>query len=352
MQVAKLFGPEDLRLVDEEEQELSAGTIRVDISNTGICGSDVHEYNIGPVPIRGEDNNHEIPQSEWDELLPKPMGHEIAGTVSEVGEGVEDVSVGEEVALNILLSCGECRYCLEGKPQLCTAFDGTAVGSPGFADSIVVPASAAVSIPGNVSIEHAALAEPLSVSVHAVRRSAMQVGDTVAVFGAGPIGLGIVDAAWSAGADRILVSEPRSARRETALELGADVAVDPRETNPIERFKDEISGGVDVGFEVAGISETFSQTMRSTKYDGTIVVVSVFEDEAHIHPNDIMQAERTVIGSFAYDDEFPITLRMIADGRLTPEAFVTGSVSLEDVDQAFQQLVDPESNHIKILVEP
>lgn len=352
MQTAKLFGPEDLRLVDEQKAKLSPGTIRVDISNTGICGSDVHEYNIGPVPIRSEANNHAIPESEWDELLPKPMGHEIAGTVSEVSTEVEDVSTGEEVALNVLLSCGECRYCLEGKPQLCTAFDGTAVGSPGFADSIVVPANAAVSIPNGVSIEHAALAEPLSVSVHAVRRSAMQIGDTVAVFGAGPIGLGIVDAARSAGADSILVSEPRSARREAALELGADVTVDPRETNPVTHFKDETSGGVDVGFEVAGISETFSQTMRSTKYDGTIVVVSVFENEANIHPNDIMQAERTVVGSFAYDDEFPITLRMIADGRLTPEVFVTGSVSLEDVDQAFQRLTDPESSHIKILVEP
>lgn len=352
MQVAKLFGPGDLRLVDEVERELAAEMVRVDVSRTGVCGSDVHEYNIGPVPIRAEDSNHEIPESDWDEHLPKPMGHEIAGTVSEVGEGVADVSVGDDVALNILLPCGDCQYCAEGKPNLCTAVDGTAVGSPGFATSIVVPASAAVSIPDGVPIEHAALAEPLSVSVHAVKRSAMRVGDTVAVFGAGPIGLGIVDVARNAGADQILVSEPRSTRRETALELGAEVAVDPRETNPVDRFKDETDGGVDVGFEVAGVSETFTQTMRSTKYDGTVVVVSVFEDEAHIHPNDIMQAERTVVGSFGYSDEFPVTLRMMADGRLTPEAFVTGSVELEDVDRAFQRLVDPESDDIKILVEP
>jgi (R,R)-butanediol dehydrogenase/meso-butanediol dehydrogenase/diacetyl reductase len=352
MQVAKLFGPEDLRLVDEEEQELTTGTIRIDISSTGVCGSDVHEYNIGPVPIRAEDTDQKIPESEWDEHLPKPMGHEIAGTVSEVGEEVESSSIGEDVVINILLPCGDCQYCAEGKPHLCTAVDGTAVGTPGFADSIVVPASAAVSIPDGVSTEHAALAEPLSVSVHAVRRSGMRVGDTVAVFGAGPIGLGIVNAAQNAGADEILVSEPRSARRETALDLGADVSVDPRETDPIKHFKTETDGGVDIGFEAAGVSETFSQTMRSTKYDGTVVIVSVFENEAHIHPNDIMQAERTVVGSFGYNNEFPITLRMIADGRLAPEELVTGSVALSDVDRAFQQLIDTESDHIKILVEP
>jgi (R,R)-butanediol dehydrogenase/meso-butanediol dehydrogenase/diacetyl reductase len=352
MQVVKLFGPEDLRVTDEKEQELEPGTVRVDIAHTGVCGSDVHEYKIGPVPIRAEANNHHIPESEWGEYLPKPMGHEIAGTVSELGEGVDTVSVGDDVALNILLSCGECRYCREGKPQLCTAFDGTAVGSPGFADSIVMPASAAVPVPDNLPLRHAALAEPLSVSVHAVKRSDMNISDTVGVFGAGPIGLGIVDAAQATGAGKILVSEPREARRETATELGADIVVDPRETNPIEHFKEETNGGVDVGFEVAGISETLTQSLRSTKYDGKTVVVSVFEDEAHFHPNDIMQAERNVVGSFGYDDEFPISLQMMADGRLTPEAFVTGSVSLEDVDQAFKQLTEPHSEHIKILVEP
>lgn len=352
MRVAKLFGPGDIRVTEADEQELEAGTIRVDIEHVGVCGSDVHEYNIGPVPIRGEDTGHEIPESEWDDILPKPMGHEIAGTVTEVGEGVEDVSVGEQVALNILVACGECQYCEAGKPQLCTAFDGNPVGSPGFADSIVMPASTAVPVPDEVPLRHAALAEPMSVSVHAVKQSGMQVGDTVSVFGAGPIGLGIIDAAASAGADRIFVSEPQSARREVALELGADVAVDPRETNPVKRFKDETDGGVDIGFEVAGVSETLTQTLRSTTYGGTSVVVSVFEDQAQFHPNDIMQAERTVVGSFAYDDEFPVTLRMMADGRLSPEKFITGSVSLDDVDQAFQQLTEPDSDHVKILVEP
>jgi (R,R)-butanediol dehydrogenase/meso-butanediol dehydrogenase/diacetyl reductase len=352
MQVVKLFGPEDLRVTEEDEQELEPGSIRVDIAHTGVCGSDVHEYKIGPVPIRAEAANHHIPESEWDEYLPKPMGHEIAGTISEVGDSVDDVAVGDDVALNILLSCGECQYCEDGKPQLCTAFDGTAVGSPGFADSIVLPSAAAVPVPDNVPLRHAALAEPLSVSVHAVRRSNMTVGDTVGVFGAGPIGLGIVDAVQAAGAGQILVSEPRSARRDTAEELGADTVVDPRETDPISHFKEETDGGVDVSFEVAGVSETLTQSLRSTKYDGTTVIVSVFEDEAHFHPNDIMQAERNVIGSFGYDDEFPISLRMMADGRLTPEAFITGSVSIEDINQAFQQLVDPDSEHIKILVEP
>ena len=125
MQIAKLYGPENIRVTDEEKPTLEPGTIRVDVAYTGVCGSDVHEYKIGPVPIRAEDSNHNIPEQEWDEYLPKNMGHEITGTVVDVADNVEDIDVGDQVALNILLSCGECRYCQDGKPQLCTAYDGT-----------------------------------------------------------------------------------------------------------------------------------------------------------------------------------------------------------------------------------
>jgi (R,R)-butanediol dehydrogenase/meso-butanediol dehydrogenase/diacetyl reductase len=353
MKSAQLHAPEDMRVDEVDAQPLAEGTVRVDIAYTGICGSDVHEYKIGPVPVRAEDRDHEIPESEWDDLLPKPMGHEISGVVSEVGNGVESVDVGEEVALNILIPCGECRYCKEGKFNLCTTMDGAPVGSPGFAESIVVPAEAAVPLPDGVSLRHAALAEPLSVSVHGVRRSGIQVGDTVAVFGAGPIGLGVVDAAMAAGARRVLVSEPREARREAAVELGADIAVDPRETDVIEHFKRETDGGVDISFEVAGVSETLTGALRSTKYDGTVVVLSVFEAEAQIHPNDIMQAERNVRGSFAYNGDYPATLQMMADGRLSPETFITGEITLDEIsEKGFERLVDPESEHIKILVSP
>ena len=347
-----MFGPGDIRITETDGRDLGPGTVRVDIGYTGICGSDVHEYKIGPVPIRGEDLGHRIPESDWDEYLPKPMGHEIVGTIAAVGEGVDKSRIGTDVALNLMLSCGECRYCQEGLQNLCTAVDGSAVSSPGFADSMIAPAKAAVPVPDSVSLRHAALTEPLSVSLHAVRRSPLQVGDSVAVFGAGPIGLGIIDVAQTAGAGRILVSEPRESRRDAARALGVDVVIDPREMNPVERISDATDGGVDVGFEAAGISTTFTQALRSTKYDGTVVVVSVFEEAASIHPNDIMQAERNVRGAFAYNGEFPTTLELLADGAFSPDSYITGTAPLTELDEAFQQLMDPESGHIKILVEP
>jgi len=358
MKAVRLHGPEDLRVDEVDEFELEDGMVRVEVEYTGICGSDLHEYKIGPVPIRAEDKDHVIPESEWDDLLPKWMGHEIAGTVSEVGTGVENVDIGDRVTLNLALGCGECRYCAEGKYNLCKAGDGAVVNSAGFAENLVVPAVSATQVPDSLPLKHAALAEPLGVSLHGVRRSGMRAGDRVAVFGAGPIGLGVVAGAKAGGARDIFVSEPREARREAAEELGADVTIDPRETDVRETIL-EATEGVDVSFEAAGISQTLTDALRVTKYDGTVVVLSVFEDEATIHPNDIMQAERTLVGSLGFTggplaewSSFSTVIEMMSDGRIDPEPFITGTAYLDETEDAFERLLENDSEHIKVMVQP
>ncbi|MFB6143199.1 MAG: zinc-binding dehydrogenase [Halorientalis sp.] len=354
----RLHSPGDLRVDQVETPSLWPGGVRVDVSFCGICGSDLHEYELGPVPIRAEDTDHRIPESSWSEWLPKPMGHEIAGTVSEVGEDVADVSVGDRVTLALVVPCGECRYCEEAAYHLCERTSGTAVGSPGFADTIVVPEETVVPVPDRVSLRHAALTEPLAVSLHGVRRSGLGAGDTVAVFGAGPIGLGLVACARLAGAREIHVSEPRAARREAARELGADAVYDPASVDARDRIV-AATDRVDVGFECAGIGATLTDALRATKYGGTTVVLSVFEEEAEIHPNDVMQAERDLVGSFAFRGgpvadrgEFPAVLSMMADGRLDPEPLVSGELPLQRVTEGFERLADPDSDAIKLLVRP
>lgn len=358
MQAVYLHEPGDLRVDEVDRRPVTEETVRVDVAYTGICGSDLHEYGVGPVPIRAEATNHEIPESEWGEYLPKPMGHEIAGRVSATGDGVDSLAVGDAVALCMILACQECRYCAEGNYHLCAAGDGGVVMSRGFAEDIVVPSSLAVPVPDPVSLRHAALAEPLGVSLHGVRRSGLRTGDRVAVFGAGPIGLGVVAGAAASGAQDIYVSEPRAARREAAEALGADTVLDPADTD-VRAYVREKTGGVDVSFECAGVGATLTAALRSTKYDGTVVVLSVFEDETTIHPNDIMQAERTLVGSFGFNggplvpwSEFGVALDMMADERIDPEPLITDVVSLADTATAFERLRDPASDQIKVLVEP
>jgi len=354
MQAVYLHGPGDLRVDEVDRRPVTEGTVRVDVAYTGICGSDLHEYEVGPVPIRAEESNHEIPASEWEEYLPKPMGHEIAGTVAAVGDEVEAVAVDDAVTLNMVLACLSCRYCAEGKYHLCAAGDGRVVSSRGFAESIVVPASTVVPVPDGVSLRHAALAEPLGVSLHGIERAGLGTGDRVAVFGAGPIGLGVVAGAAAAGVREIIVSEPRAVRRAAAEALGADTVLDPTDT--------DVRGAVceaDVAFECAGVDRTLTDALRSTKHDGTVVVLSVFEEEATIHPNDLVQAERSLVGSFAFhggpladQSEFGVALGLLADGRIDPEPLITDVVSLAETEAAFERLREPDSDQIKVLVEP
>ncbi len=358
MDAVYLHGPGDLRVDDVEQHDVSTGTIAVDIEYTGICGSDLHEYEVGPVPIRAEATDHSIPESEWDEYLPKPMGHEIAGTVSDVSETVDDVQVGDRVTLNMVASCHDCRYCAAGKYHLCERGDGGVVSSRGFADRIVVPSSMAVHVPDEVSLRHAALTEPLGVSLRGVRRSGLEPTDRIAVFGAGPIGLGVVAGAAAAGAREIYVSEPRATRREAAKALGADVVIDPTAVDAVEKIQRE-TDRVDVSFECAGTATTLTDALRSTAYGETVVVLSVFEEEVPIHPNDIMQAERELVGSFGFQggplvsqSEFSTALDLIADGRIDPEPMITKTVSLDAVESAFESLRDPETDQIKVLAEP
>ncbi|ELY50170.1 zinc-binding dehydrogenase [Natronolimnohabitans innermongolicus] len=358
MDAVYLHGPEDLRVDAVDPRPVSAGAVAVDVEYTGICGSDLHEYEIGPVPIRAEDTDHSIPESAWDEHLPKPMGHEVAGTVSETGDDVVDVEVGDRVTLNMVSTCRDCRYCAVGKYHLCERGDGGAVSSRGFADRIVVPESMVVPVPEDVSLRHAALAEPLGVSLRGVRRSGLETGDRVAVFGAGPIGLGVVAGAVAAGAREVYVSEPRAARREAAEALGADVVFDPADVDVVERLRNEVDR-VEVSFECAGTETTLTDALRSTAYGETVVVLSVFDEEVALHPNDIMQAERELVGSFGFRggplasrSEFQTALEFVADGRIEPEPMITDTVPLADVESAFEDLRDPESEQIKVLVEP
>lgn len=357
MRVARLHKPDHLSVDEVNSRPVRPGTVRIDIEYCGICGSDLHEYKHGPAPIRREDQDHRIPKSERDEHLPMPMGHEIVGVVNEVGNDVDRISVGDRVTPCLIIPCDDCRYCADGDYHLCERITGP-VATPGFADSIVVPASTAVVVPEEVSSRHAALTEPLSVALHGIRRAGVKAGDTVAVFGAGAIGLGVVGAAVAAGARDVVVSEPRKARREAAVEMGADAVVDPTETDPITFVRDR-TGGADVTVEAVGASETLTQALRSAAYGGTVAVLGVFVEEANVHPNDVMEAERTVVGSFAFRGghqrdrgQFPAVLAMIADGRLDPEPMISNVFPLSSVETAFKRLLDPESDAVKVLIEP
>ncbi|ELZ98137.1 alcohol dehydrogenase zinc-binding domain protein [Haloferax mucosum ATCC BAA-1512] len=356
MQAAHYYGQKDVRIEDIETRAVGETAVRIEVDACGICGSDLHEYAAGPISVPSE-----TPHPLSQETAPVRMGHEFSGTVTEVGTEVVDLEVGDAVVVNPVLSCGNCRYCRAGEYHTCEAvgFIGLSGGDGGFAESVVVDTQHVVPLGDDVPIEHGALVEPLSVGLHAVRRSEVQAGDSVAVFGSGPIGLAVIQCARAAGAGRIYVSEPRQARRERAIACGANEVIDPSSTDAVEYVTTQTDGGADVTFEVAGVEASFNAAVQSTKRGGTATVVSTSEAEIRTDVNQLVLGERTVTGSLAYlagprsEEEFGRVIDMLADGRLDPEPLVTDRISLEAlVEDGFEQLLDPESEHVKILVKP
>ncbi|MFB6170825.1 MAG: zinc-binding dehydrogenase [Haloarculaceae archaeon] len=343
MRAAQYYGLEDIRLEDVDAPEPGPGEILVDVAACGICGSDLHFYTDG-FP-------HEVD-------YPVTLGHEIGGTVAETTEGVE-IAEGTEVVLSPHIPCGECWCCAEGFYNLCRDLNATAAEPGGFAEQVVVPEELAVPLPDGIDPETAAVAQPVTVGLHAVRESPLTVGDSVAVVGAGPIGLGALRFAKLAGAGPIYVSEPQAFRRSIAADYGADVVVDPTEEDFVERVHDETGRGADLAFEAVGHGATLDQAIKATRPGGHTTVIGVFGGGAEVEPQDLVRHQRSVAGSTSHqlgpriDEEYGPTLRALASGDLDAGPYVSSRIDLEDVvTEGFEALLDDEREEIKILVRP
>ena len=347
MKAARWHGVKDIRVEDVADPTPGPGEVKVKVAWTGICGSDLHEYLAGPIFIPvGTDH----PLSH--DKAPITMGHEYSGTVTELGEGVSGLSIGDRVAIEPIFACGSCPACLEGKYNLCDSlgFVGLSGGHGGFAAYSVVPARMLHKMPEGLSMEQGALVEPAAVALHAVRLSKIKAGDTAAVFGAGPIGLLVVEALRVAGAGQIHVVEPSEARRQKAIELGATSALDPTACDVVATIRDA-TGGVHVAFEVTGVPKVLPQCIDSTRHEGQTLIVSIWESDAAFQPNTIVLKERQLQGTIAYRNVYPAVMELMTQGYFSAEKLVTTRISIDDiVAQGFEALVADKSQ-VKILVE-
>ncbi|MFO7926460.1 2,3-butanediol dehydrogenase [Natronomonas sp.] len=356
MKAARLYGKTDIGIDDEVDPGSVGPTdVRIDVEACGICGSDLHEYREPEFTPE-----HEHPRTGASR--PVIIGHEFSGTVSELGKDVSRFIVGDHVAVHPNIPCHDCVYCADGEYNHCdnSLGIGFETDSGGFAESAVVPEQQVHALPDGVELWEGALVEPLAVGLHAVRRSGMQAGDSVAVFGCGPIGLTAVQAARRAGAKEIFASEPNDSRRGIARQLGADVALDPFADDVVETITDATEGGVDAAFEFAGIGPAFNSAIRSTRRGGSITVGSISKDEITTDVDELVLNERTVTGTFCYGfppssfrTEFDAIIEAIADGHIETDTFVTDRIPLENiVEDGYDALLDPDTEHVKILVEP
>jgi 2-desacetyl-2-hydroxyethyl bacteriochlorophyllide A dehydrogenase len=302
--------------------EPTAGQVLVRLGLAGVCGSDVHAYH-GRHPF--------VP-------LPYRPGHEVFGTVEAAGDGV-GVAPGARVVVEPILACGRCKYCRDGRYNLCatmTFFGCTAPGG-GLADLFVLPADRLVPVPGALSDRHAVLVEPLSTPVHAVRLAGPDLtGRTVAVLGAGTIGLLTLAATRHAGAARIAVTDVLPAKRELARRLGADAVYDAAAPDVVAAVRDDLGTSADVVFDCVAVQSSVDQAVAMAVKGGTVVVVGVPAAPVTVPLPEIQDLQVRIQGSATYTrDDMAGAIAMLAAGLVNPDDIITARYPLTEVAAAF-----------------
>lgn len=320
------------RLLDVPTPEIDRPDgVLLKVKSVGVCGSDLHGYT-------GQ-SGRRIP--------PLIMGHEVTAEVVEVGAAVKDLPPGSRVAIQPVEFCGVCPQCLAGRRNVCEKRRVMGMSAPGaYAEYVTWPASNLFLLPDTLSYEDGAMAEPLSVAVHAVSLAHIRPYDTALIVGAGPIGLLTLAVLKLTGLSRIAVSDASDARLELARALGAQITINPTRQNPRQVVNEFTNGGgVDLAFEAVGISATAQQSVEVTRNNGTVVWIGNNQRLIEVDMQAIVTRELRVIGSYGMtDQDFQRSLRMLADGRIPTEQLINRRASLDEGPVLFDQLLaSPET---------
>lgn len=314
MKAAQFYGKEDLRVEEVPEPSPGPGQVKLHNAYSGICGSDLHFY-FYPEALPFDLNE---PHPLTGATLPQILGHEFAGTVVEVGEGVTDVKIGDRASVfPLTASCGRCAACRRGLPFSCRMMGSLGANAPGggLAEFTVVGAPALHLLPESVDLRMGALVEPMAVGWHAVARSGVEAGGTALVAGAGPIGIGAWFALKARGVEKILVSEPSADRRAIIAALGATVA-DPVNDDLTAVIADFTGGdGVDVAVDAAGAGAAITSALAGLAAGGRIVVAALHEHPMEFQPTMLSMGETEIVGSVGYEpEEFDAVIAAMASG--------------------------------------
>jgi (R,R)-butanediol dehydrogenase/meso-butanediol dehydrogenase/diacetyl reductase len=350
LRALRFHAARDLRIEEVAEPPTpGVGDVVVRVVTCGICGTDLHEYVAGPIvtpvephPLTGAQN-------------PQIFGHEFAGDVVAIGQGVTRVAEGDRVAIMPLAYCGHCAYCRRGLQHLCAtmACVGLSHDWGGMAELATVAEYQVVRLPEDVTYRQGALIEPTAVAAYGVERAGVSPGDRVLVTGAGPIGALAALCARSAGASNVYVSEPNPARRARAETLEVATVLDPTSIDVPEFLRESSDGlGVDVAIECSGHSSGFDAAIRSLRRRGTLAQTGLFVGEASVEPMIWALNDLTIVGTWCYwVYDFDRIAAQISAGDLPVERVVTSTVTLDGAPDAFARLASGAADEIKVLVD-
>jgi (R,R)-butanediol dehydrogenase/meso-butanediol dehydrogenase/diacetyl reductase len=351
LRAVRYHGNRDVRVDEIAEPQVRPGTVKIAPEWCGICGSDLHEYLIGPETIPGIGQPHPI----TGEVVPIVLGHEFAGRVVDIGDGVSDVAIGDKVVIEPIIRDNSCPACRAGSYNMCPSigFHGISGGGGGLAEFTVVPRYMVHKLPSGISTEIGALVEPLAVGWHAVRRSGIRLGETAVVVGAGPIGLVTMLALRAAGAGLVVMVEIAEARKRKALAMGADVVLDPTTNDVVGIVRQMTGGGVDVAFDASGNNETLTLALKSVRSRGQVVNIALWDHPAEIDMMKFLFTEANLTSSLAYANDHAAVISALASGRIDAAPLISRRIPLEEiVSGGLEELIHNKDANVKILVHP
>jgi 2-desacetyl-2-hydroxyethyl bacteriochlorophyllide A dehydrogenase len=313
--------------------------IVIKVAACGVCGTDLHIYH-------GD-------QGAADCQPGTVLGHEFAGTVTQVGSAVTRLKIGDRVSVDPNDYCGACYYCRNGQANFCENMIGIGTTTHGgFAEYCTFKAKQAYKIPDSLPLELAAMAEPVGCCLHGIDLSRIKAGSTVLIIGAGTIGLMMLQLAKQSGAARVVVIEPIVEKHTPAYALGATLCINPKEIDPAVAMLEQGYPPVDVSIECVGLGATVQDAIRLCGKGGTVMMFGLTPPDCEIalQPFDVFRRELHLTASFINPYTLQRSLNLIESGTIQIEPLLGARVALKDIAQVFE---DPAYRKMgKILITP
>lgn len=320
MKAAVFYGKHDLRVMDQPVPVPGAGQVQIQVRACGICGTDIHIF-------EGDEGAAKSPAGTI-------LGHEFSGEITAVGPGVTEFKVGDRVCVDPNELCGKCDYCRGGIGHYCTSMNGygTTVHG-GFAEFCVVPTSQVYAIPDGMTFEQAAMAEPVACCIHGIDMCEIHPGDTVAVFGAGMIGLIMLQLAKISGAATLISIEPIAEKREIARKLGADLTIDPFTEDVSEVLKQHGISRVNTVIECVGRTGTIQQAIEIAGPKAVVMMFGLTKpgDEITVKPFGLFKREVVLKASYINPYTQKRAVSLISSGKVDVSSMIYETIPLEQL---------------------
>ncbi len=336
MKALVYHGPRDIRFEEVPDPNIDSGEVLVKMRAVGICGADFHAYRTK--------TSRRVP--------PLIMGHEVTGDVIKVGSDVKEINARDKIAVQPLIFCEKCMPCKEGRRNLCENRQVLGVDIAGaYANYFKVPARVIFRLPQGLSYLEGTLAEPLSVALHALNRSNLNVHEDVLIVGAGTIGLLTLAAAKVSGAEQIFITGTGDYRLKIAKQLGADVTINVNKEDPIKKINDMTNKrGISTVFEAVGTTDSIQQSLSVTKTGGNMVLIGMSEQKIQMNALDIVTKEINLMGTYVSNNEFSKALEILASGEIKTEALISSEEPFDRGVEVFEKMVESRDRLIKVVL--